>query len=268
MDFAAKLFDTPFEWVDGDPARQDLVGAQRVDIPAGPLWGPLGPDGYLGLAALADPAAALMDRAAHDPAAAGLGGRDAALLLAHEQAMARLRILLAAAPRPFTELAAEVFTGADGPRAEAALAALVSVGAKIRDSTGTPGAVGPLPPVRPGHRGRVHVPEPGPPARVTGSPRDLPGLPRHRVRVRLLQAVRRGVTWLARWSADPAASASRRARSRPDRRTWLLLGDPEPRSQTRTTRSSSEPRPLPPRTPCCAGAAGRCTWWPRPRGMR
>ena len=43
IDFAAKLFDLPFEWVDGDPARQDLVGAQRVDIPAGPLWGPLGP---------------------------------------------------------------------------------------------------------------------------------------------------------------------------------------------------------------------------------
>jgi ATP-dependent helicase YprA (DUF1998 family) len=138
MDFAAKLFDTPFEWVDGNPARQDLVGAQRVDIPAGPLWGPLGPDGYLGLAASADPAAALMDRAADDPVAAGLGGGDAALLLAHERTMARLRILLAASPRPFTDLAADVFTDANGPRAEAALAALVSVGAKIRDGTGSP----------------------------------------------------------------------------------------------------------------------------------
>ncbi|HCU96690.1 MAG TPA: DEAD/DEAH box helicase [Actinobacteria bacterium] len=138
MDFAAKLFDIPFEWVDGDPARQDLVGAQRVDIPAGPLWGPLGPAGYLGLAASADPAAALLGRAADDPVAAGLGGRDAALLLAHEQTMTRLRILLARSPRPFTDLAAEVFTDADGPRAEAALAALVSVGAKIRDGTGSP----------------------------------------------------------------------------------------------------------------------------------
>ena len=143
IDFAAKLFDLPFEWVDGDPARQDLVGAQRVDIPAGPLWGPLGPAGYLALAAAADPAAELPGRAAHDPVAAGLGASsagsgDAALLLAHEQAMARLRILLAAAPRPFTELAAEVFTGTDGPRAEAALAALVSAGAKIRDGTGSP----------------------------------------------------------------------------------------------------------------------------------
>jgi ATP-dependent helicase YprA (DUF1998 family) len=138
MDFAAKLFDTPFEWMDGDPARQDLVRAQRVDIPAGPLWGPLGADGYLGLAASADPAAALLGRAADDPVAAGLGGRDAALLLAHEQAMARLRGLLAASPRAFTDLAAEVFTGADGPSAGAALAALVSVGAKVRDSTGSP----------------------------------------------------------------------------------------------------------------------------------
>ncbi|MGH8918520.1 MAG: DEAD/DEAH box helicase, partial [Actinomycetes bacterium] len=138
MDFAAKLFDLPFEWMDGDPAHQDLVGAQRVDIPAGPLWGPLGPDGYLGLAASADPAAALLGQAADDPVAAGLGGRDAALLLAHEQTMARLRVLLAASPRSFTDLAAEVFTDGDGPSAGAALAALVSVGAKIRDGMGSP----------------------------------------------------------------------------------------------------------------------------------
>ncbi len=138
MDFAAKLFDAPFEWVDGDPARQDLVGAQRVDIPAGPLWGPLGPADYVGLAASADPAAALLGRAADDPVAAGLGGRDPALLLAHEQTMARLRTLLARSPRLFTSLAAEVFADADGPRAEAALAALVAVGAKIRDAAGAP----------------------------------------------------------------------------------------------------------------------------------
>src|SRR6266496_3196679 len=118
VNFATKLFDAPFEWVDGDPACQDLVGARRVDIPAGPLWGPLGPAGYLALAAAADPTAELHGRAAHDPVAAGLGAGaagsgDAALLLAHEQAMAKLRILLAAAPRPFAELAAEVFTGRD-----------------------------------------------------------------------------------------------------------------------------------------------------------
>ena len=224
-DFAAKLFDTPFEWVDGDPARQDLVGAQRVDIPAGPLWGPLGPDGYLGLAALADPAAALMDRAAHDPAAAGLGGRDAALLLAHERAMARLRILLAAAPRPFTELAAEVFTGADGPRAEAALAALVSVGAKIRDSTGSPvlsaryhlfarateGAFTCLNP------GRPHVSL----ARRVVCP-DCPGTVfefgccKRCGAIHLAGSVERG----------PGGERFTSRAARPDRRTWLLLDTP------------------------------------------
>ena len=131
--FASKLFDVPFEWVDGDPSRQDLVGAQRVDIPSGSLWGPLGADGYLGLAASADPGAALAARAADDPAATGLRDGGPALLLAHERTMARLRTLLARSPRPFTGLAAEVFPGADGPRAQAALAALVAVGAKIRD---------------------------------------------------------------------------------------------------------------------------------------
>jgi ATP-dependent helicase YprA (DUF1998 family) len=136
--FAAKLFDAPFDWVDGDPARQDVVSAQRVTVPAGPWWGPLGPDGYLRLAASADPGAALLGRVADDPLAAGLGGRDAALLLSREQAMARLRILLARSPRPFADLAAEVFAGADGARAERALAALVAVGAKIRDAAGAP----------------------------------------------------------------------------------------------------------------------------------
>src|SRR5256884_3371543 len=52
--------------------------------------------------------------------------------------MARLRILLAASPRLFADLAGELFADAKGPRAEAALAALVSVGAKIRDGTGSP----------------------------------------------------------------------------------------------------------------------------------
>jgi ATP-dependent helicase YprA (DUF1998 family) len=138
MDFATKLFDAPFEWVDGDPERQDLVGAQRAGMPTGALWGPLGPADYLGLAASADPGATLLDRAAGDPTAVGLGGRDAALLLAREQTMARLRTLLARSPRLFADLAAEVFGDADPSRAAAALAALVAVGARIRDAAGAP----------------------------------------------------------------------------------------------------------------------------------
>ena len=59
MDFAAKLFDAPFEWRDGDPARQDLVRAARVAVPDGPFWGPLPAAEYLRLAAAGDPAAEL-----------------------------------------------------------------------------------------------------------------------------------------------------------------------------------------------------------------
>ena len=35
---------------DDDPSRQDLVGAQRAEIPAGPFWGPLAAADYLRLA--------------------------------------------------------------------------------------------------------------------------------------------------------------------------------------------------------------------------
>lgn len=161
LDFAARLFDAPFEWVDGDPARQDLVRAEREEVPAGPFWGPLaGPD-YLALAASADPAQAVRDLAAGagDPAgpqAAGAGdagdsqaagGRQAAggppaagaaALLAREATMARVRSLLARSPWPFADLAAEVFAGQATDRAEAALAALVAVGARVRDGAGAP----------------------------------------------------------------------------------------------------------------------------------
>src|SRR5260370_36858601 len=114
------------------------MAARRVDIRAGRWWGRLGPAGYLALAAADDPAAELAARAAElarpagdDPVAAAAGGRDAALLLAHEQAMARLRSLLAASPRPFADLAAGVFAAADRPGARAGLGALVAGGAAI-----------------------------------------------------------------------------------------------------------------------------------------
>jgi ATP-dependent helicase YprA (DUF1998 family) len=37
MEFAAKLFDAPFEWVPHDESRQDLVRATRVAVPDGPV---------------------------------------------------------------------------------------------------------------------------------------------------------------------------------------------------------------------------------------
>jgi ATP-dependent helicase YprA (DUF1998 family) len=39
--FARRLFDAPFDWIPGEPERQDLVAASRIAMPSGPFWGPL-----------------------------------------------------------------------------------------------------------------------------------------------------------------------------------------------------------------------------------
>ncbi len=130
VEFAAKLFDAPFEWVPDDPERQDLVGAARVAVATGPYWGPLGTAEYLRLAALADPGAEL---AALAPGVTG----SATTVLALERTMAELRGALARGPRPFAELARSTFPDESPERAEAALAALVAVGARVRDGAGT-----------------------------------------------------------------------------------------------------------------------------------
>ncbi|MEV6040737.1 DEAD/DEAH box helicase [Nonomuraea sp. NPDC052116] len=119
MEFASKLFDATFEWVEGDPARQDLVTASRVAVPEGPFWGPW-PD-YAELTSCADPEKELLARAGGEFASAGAA-------LAREHTMARLRGLLSAGPRAFSELAAMLFEGD-----ERALAALVDLGARLRD---------------------------------------------------------------------------------------------------------------------------------------
>jgi DEAD/DEAH box helicase/Domain of unknown function (DUF1998)/Helicase conserved C-terminal domain len=131
--FAAQLLASPFEWVDGDPARQDLVGPTRRSVPAGPLWGPLHGTDYRKLAELDDPAAEIQRLAA---ARGGETGRTADWLLAREHRMSGLRSVLAGGPMPFADLARVVFDPDDDP--EHSLAALVDVGSKIADESGTP----------------------------------------------------------------------------------------------------------------------------------
>src|SRR6185437_10756780 len=133
MEFAAKLFDAPFEWCDGDPSRQDLVRASRVAVPDGPFWGPLPAAEYLRLAATDDPGAGLVLLAEADRA-----GTDPAAILGREQALGRVRKLLAERPRVFGELAAAAFPDTARQEAEAGLGALVAVGARVRDIGGTP----------------------------------------------------------------------------------------------------------------------------------
>ncbi|HET9080651.1 MAG TPA: DEAD/DEAH box helicase [Trebonia sp.] len=137
-DFAAKLFDAPFEWRDDDPARQDLVRATRVAVPDGPFTGARPAAEYLRLAAAGDPAAELARPGPADTVPASTAPADASVILGRDGAMARVRALLAEAPRAFADLAAEAFPAAPRPEAEAALGALVALGARVRDTTGTP----------------------------------------------------------------------------------------------------------------------------------
>jgi hypothetical protein len=132
MKFATQLFATPFEWIDGDSTRQDLVGPTRRSEPAGPYWGTLGGADYRKLAELPDPAPELVRLAAERRAAQGT----AAWLLSRERRMVDLKAALVDRPLPFAELARMVFDPEDDPAQ--ALAALVAVGARIRDESGTP----------------------------------------------------------------------------------------------------------------------------------
>lgn len=130
--FAHRLFDAKFEWVEGDPERQDLVRAVRRSMPDGPFWGPLEPDDYRRIAEADDPAAELLRVAGAYP---GANRSDPVEALAHEHRIARLRGLLAAGPMMFGDLASELFSGEADPARR--LAQLVTVGARLRDDTGS-----------------------------------------------------------------------------------------------------------------------------------
>jgi ATP-dependent helicase YprA (DUF1998 family) len=132
-DFARALFDADFNWVPDDESRQDLIQATRRTMPEGPFWGPLDPAAYSSIARSDDPAAELLSLA--EARGAAING-DAAVTFAHERRIADLRALLADSPRLFAELADDLFTP-DIDKGKA-LAALVTAGARLRDSTGSP----------------------------------------------------------------------------------------------------------------------------------
>ncbi|SNT42647.1 Helicase conserved C-terminal domain-containing protein [Streptosporangium subroseum] len=131
MDFAKKLFNVDFEWVDGDESRKDLVTATRVDMPEGPFWGPLSAQDYRELAQSEDSGEELFWRAA----AAGADFTDAGTALAHEHAMATLRGTLSGGPQSFDKLAQLIFGGQDDPAG--GLSALVQVGSQVHDQSGS-----------------------------------------------------------------------------------------------------------------------------------
>ena len=132
-EFAQRLFDADFEWVQGDETRQDLVQASKRAMPEGPFWGPMDQAAYRSIASADDPDAELLRLAEAHGAPVN---DDAATAFAHEHRIADLRALLGGRPRLFTDLASELFPrDADQGRA---LAALVTAGSRVRDSTGSP----------------------------------------------------------------------------------------------------------------------------------
>jgi ATP-dependent helicase YprA (DUF1998 family) len=126
--FASRLFGQPFEWVEGDTSRQDLVLAERIPAPAGPFWGPLTPEE---LSAFTIEPDAMKDLAAGK----GFAARDDVHALAHEQNVATLRTLLASGPQPVSSLAAKLFAGEADP--QASLSTLVSLASGYRSADGT-----------------------------------------------------------------------------------------------------------------------------------
>jgi ATP-dependent helicase YprA (DUF1998 family) len=133
--FAHRLFDAPFEWVPGDPARQDLVRASRNELPKPPFWGPLDPDVYRKVANAVDPERELLSRVPAEGATGATGA--AGSLLAQEFRMARLRELLASGPQMTGELADQLFDPEDSPADRRRfLDALVTAGSRITGPDG------------------------------------------------------------------------------------------------------------------------------------
>lgn len=132
IQFASNLFGVPFEWVDHDPRRQDLVLAQRVTSPRGPFWGPLSSAEYVELAASDDPARAVLTLAASH----GWQEDDAADAIRMEVRLADLKKALSGGPRPFDALVEEVFPA--DPRGREALVALVAVASGLTSPGGSP----------------------------------------------------------------------------------------------------------------------------------
>ncbi len=124
--FAQKLFDAPFEFVDGDPARQDLVTATRMPRRPEPTW-QLDDDKLM---LLAEPDADL------DWVGAKASSGDIADALHAERRTADLKKHAGLGPKSVADLAAKIWP--DDDRAVTKLEALVALGSKVTGRDGNP----------------------------------------------------------------------------------------------------------------------------------
>ncbi|MFC4127141.1 DEAD/DEAH box helicase [Nocardia rhizosphaerae] len=124
--FAQKLFDAPFEFIDGDSTRQDLVTATRMPRRPEPTW-QLDDDKLM---LLAEPEADLTWIGANAPSG------DIADALHAERRTAELKKHAGSEPRSAVDLAAKLWPGDD--RAVTKLEALVALGSKVTGRDGNP----------------------------------------------------------------------------------------------------------------------------------
>lgn len=130
--FATNLFGESFEWVQDEPARQDLIGAERVAMPEGPFWGPLDAKDYVRLAGDWDREEAVLD------AARSAGWQDtgsAVDAILHEKTLATLRARLADGPDTFGRVQRALF--GNDPDGERGLASLVELASALHRPDGT-----------------------------------------------------------------------------------------------------------------------------------
>ncbi|GAA3749380.1 hypothetical protein HDA32_001144 [Spinactinospora alkalitolerans] len=140
--FAQRLFTEPLEWMEGDPDRQDLIGAARRKDAPEHTWGPLAAAEYARIADSGNPEEQLLVAAGRH----GRQARSAFSVLAQERRMAAMRTLLENdGPRTLQDVAQRLFY--EVPDADPALdetqqvrtvAALVALGSRIHDDEGTP----------------------------------------------------------------------------------------------------------------------------------
>ncbi len=146
-DFATRLFDEPFDWVEDETDRQDVIGADRQSFQAGTTWGRPGSDLYrawqetLTTAPAAEVVTRLvavgLEHGVPRPVleqAARVARREAARflhgVLSGDANVHALRLRLDDGPEYLDLLAKEIFP--DDPSQQGTLAALVDLAAQAR----------------------------------------------------------------------------------------------------------------------------------------
>lgn len=124
MEFAANLFDAPFEYVEGDTDRQDLVESVRKNRLPAPTWRLTGKQ-------LLDIHRGQVESVAITPP-----GADPAEALAVERSMVELKTALAAGPVDVQTLRDRLWP--DDDQSAEKLDALVELGSGVHDDTGNP----------------------------------------------------------------------------------------------------------------------------------